>query len=147
MWVLGALTIIFPGLVFFGLITADQSEQIRLLIESGMLSMTGLNIATIASFLIMVSGILLVFTKAPDSVREGIDNAKNGWMTTALSVISLALMGLVMFNVIDSGTSQAIMLIINDTFANISPDNLIGTIAAITGGIGQIILLFVKDPK
>ena len=147
MWVLGALTIAFPGLVFFGLITADQSEQLRLLIETGMVSMTGLNIATLAAFLMMVSGALLVFAKPPATTKEATDNAKKGWMTTFLSVVTLLLMALVMFNVIDVATRDAILLIINDTFANIVSGDLLTTLAAIIGGIGQIILLFVKDPK
>ena len=147
MWVTGILTIAFPGLVFFGLITADQSEQLRLLIDSGMVSMTGLNLATLAAFLMMVSGALLVFAKPPQTAKEATANVKAGWMTTFLSVTTLLLMALVMFNVIDMATRDAILLIINDTFANIVSGDLLTTLAAVIGGIGQIILLFVKDPK
>jgi hypothetical protein len=147
MWVTGILTIAFPGLVFFGLITADQSEQLRLLIDSGMVSMTGLNLATLAAFLMMVSGALLVFAKPPQTTKEATANVKAGWMTTFLSVTTLLLMALVMFNVIDMATRDAILLIINDTFANIVSGDLLTTLAAVIGGVGQILLLFVKDPK
>ena len=67
--------------------------------------------------------------------------------TTFLSVVTLLLMALVMFNVIDVATRDAILLIINDTFANIVSGDLLTTLAAVIGGVGQIILLFVKDPK
>ena len=147
MWVTGILTIAFPGLVFFGLVTADQSEQLRILIETGMVSMTGLNLATLAAFLMMLSGALLVFAKPPQTAKEAGANVRAGWMTTFMSVVTLLLMALVMFNVIDVATRDAILLIINDTFANIVSGDLLTTLAAVIGGIGQIILLFVKDPK
>jgi len=146
MWVLGLLTIALPGMVFFGLVTADQSEQLRLLIDTGMVSMNGLNLATLAAFLLMVSGVLLVFVKTPKTASEGVDNVSKGWMTTVVSVVTLGLMALVTFNVIDIATRDAILMIINDTFASFNGD-VLTTLAAVVGGIGQIVLLFVKDPK
>jgi hypothetical protein len=69
-----------------------------------------------------------------------------GWITTATGILTVLLMALVVFQVIDPATQGAILTIFNDTMSNLGGTTFTA-IAAIIGGIAQVLMLFVKDPE
>jgi hypothetical protein len=147
MIVMGVVTTLLTGAVFFGLITADQSAEITNILETGILGLNGITIASLAAFLAMVSGLMLLFSKQPKT-EEMVSNAtgRAGWITTATGILTVLLMALVVFQVIDPATQGAILTIFNDTMSNLGGTTFTA-IDSIIGGIAQVLMLFVKDPE
>jgi hypothetical protein len=68
------------------------------------------------------------------------------WKTTLVGIVSMILMGLVWFKIIDAQTSDTIKQMLDAALSDLGGSTF-AIIATVIQFIGSLLLLFVKDPN